>query len=98
MAKLIKDNATEREFSADVVDMEAANMFNCYFSMRDEIANCIKAQNYENAIALVARFGCEIDKFMSENLALCEDETRKNNRVAFFQDFCALCSEIVSIN
>lgn len=98
VAKLIKNNATESRFSGEISDPEADKMFRCYCDIRGQIAEKIKVQNYEEAIVSVAQFGREIDTFMSENLALCEDETRKNNRIAFFQDFCALCSEIISIN
>lgn len=97
VAKLIKNNATESLFNADVSDPEAEKMFSSYYNIRSRIAEMIKDQNYEDAIAAVARFGREIDTFMSDNLALCEDETRKNNRIAFFQDFCVLCSDIISI-
>ena len=98
VAKLIKNNATENRFSADISDPEAEQMFRSYYQVRDQIAEHIRIQSYEEAIAAVAQFGRVIDAFMSENLALCEDEARKNNRIAFFQDFCALCSEIISIN
>lgn len=96
--KLIKNNVVKSEFCSDVFDPEAEKMFNSYFLIRGQVVEMLRQQNYEDAIVAIAKFGNEIDTFMSEHLALCEDEIRKNNRIAFFQDFCTLCSEIVSVD
>lgn len=98
VAKLIKNNPSTSSFNADISDHDAEKMFNAYFNIRNTIKRNIQSLNYEGAIELVAQFGHEIDSFLSENLALCENPQLRENRIAFFQDFCNLCSEIISIN
>lgn len=96
--KLIKNIDTSNlQYIVGVEDNEAQAMFDVYNNNKSSIINDICDKNYEKAIKSIAHCGNYINQFMVDNLALCEDVKKKNNRLVFFNDFCAICGEILSL-
>ena len=80
-----------------VQDEAAEEMFRAFADRKESIAEGIRSERYEDAIKLIAECSAYVNKFMSENKALSDDADVKNNRLAFFGEFCGLCSQIIKI-
>ena len=98
IVKLVKSsNDAAGTFDCSVADVAAENMFNAFYTKKDELLDFIRCEKYESAIQTIAEIGKSINAFMENNLALCDDETMRMNRLAFFHDFCEVCGTIIQI-
>ncbi len=96
--KLIKNEKPEAAFSAEYPDAEASAMFKDFAGRREEILGKIEKEDYESAIRDISDCGKSITAFMEENLALCDEKEKRQNRIAFFGDFCNVCGKIIQLN
>jgi len=98
IVKLIRSSKEEsKSFDAGIVDTDASEMFNTFYSQKEVILSDISREEYEEAIKKIAVIGESINAFMDANLALCDDAQLRLNRLAFFEDFCSVCGNIIQI-
>ncbi len=98
IVKLIKSSKdTTKGFDNGVVDEAAAEMYGAFEKERSSIVDAIDSENYETAIKKIASVGKSINNFMENNMALCDEEGKRMNRLAFFSDFCEICGKIIQI-
>ena len=84
-------------FNPDIIDESAGIMYKSFNSKRDTIVNLIDCENYIAAIQMIAEEGKDINYFMENNMALCEETDKRMNCLAFFADFCTICGRIISM-
>ncbi|WP_163308844.1 glycine--tRNA ligase subunit beta [Dysgonomonas sp. 521] len=97
--KLIKNNKEDVLFSTDIKDTEEAKlMYDTFSSKRTLIQNEIKENRYKEAIKHIAQCSTIINEFIDNNMVLCENIEKRNNRIAFFRDFCNICGMILRID
>lgn len=98
IVKLVKSSKeTPEAFDAAVRDENAAEMFDAFYGRKPLIVGFIDQEEYESAIQEIAGIGAAINGFMEKNMALCEDDVLRRNRLAFFAEFCGVCGEIIQI-
>jgi glycyl-tRNA synthetase beta chain len=95
--RLIKGVQVNNFFDCSIQDEEAAEMFRIFRVKRGTIISLIDEENYSEAIRIIADCSLIITTFMEEHLALCDDVIKRNNRIAFFSDFCAICGRIIQL-
>lgn len=81
-----------------VNDATAKGMYKAYSDRKEKILQSINDERYEDAIKLIAECAVYINKFMDNNKALSDDVNIRNKRVAFFTEFCEVCSHIIKIH
>lgn len=98
ITKLLKSsNETASSFHYDKEDESAEPMFAAFYGVRADLSEAIAHEQYEKAIKMIADIGRLINAFMENNMALCDDSAMRMNRLAFFSDFCSICSNIIQL-
>ncbi len=98
MQKLIKNMHVDAKFDPCLPDAEAADMFRVFTGKREEIVRMVDEEEYSGAIRQIAACAESITAFMENCRALCDDEALRCNRIAFFDDFCAVCGRIIQLD
>lgn len=99
IVKLIKSSKNEYSvFDANLSDVQAKTMFDAFYAEKKAILEAINREEYEVAIQKIADIGKTINLFMENNIALCDNTELRQNRLAFFVEFCDTCSNIIQFN
>ena len=85
-------------FSESVSDPAAKAMTAAFYARKEAVRSDVEREDYELAVKGIAECAGYINDFLAANQALCEDVALRRNRVAFFADFCALCSLIIKLD
>lgn len=98
IVKLVKGSKDKSgSFNNTVDDENAKQMYYAFNTERESIIESIDSEEYETAIQKIAEIGKVINAFMENNMALCDDDDKRMNRLAFFTDFCDVCGKIIQI-
>lgn len=96
IVKLIKSSKDAcGVFDAKLPDAQASQMFDAFYSEKASILEAIGKEEYETAIQKIAAIGKSINSFMENNIALCDENDLRLNRLAFFSEFCDTCGSII---
>lgn len=98
IVKLIKSShESPEEFDTSIEDADAEDMFAAFYTRKKAVLEAIVREEYETAIQMIAEIGKFINCFMERNMALCDDNVIRLNRLAFFTEFCDVCGTIIRI-
>ncbi|MFK8068345.1 MAG: glycine--tRNA ligase subunit beta [Gammaproteobacteria bacterium] len=93
------DQQPASEINSDLLEEPAEQeLVNALTSVRENISEHLKAQNYNKALAGMAVLREPVDTFFDEVMVNCDDEKVKNNRQALLAQLRSLFMEIADIS